>query len=150
MALETSHHDSLDEAFHKTPEQAIMTVIQQHDSFDANDDLEYISDRPECMDATARDVHKFDFDGDNPDTDVTTMVIRQNHQGEWVRVRIKDILLKVDYYGEDERSTRVKFRASLVIPEGRLDEYDYLPRQAHLWRGERVSTDPIDRPAAGD
>lgn len=144
MSLDTHYHDSTDEAFHKTPERAIMTVIQQHYAFEANDNIRYISDRPDFMDATARDVHKFDFEANDPDTDVTTAVIRRNHQGEWVRVLVKDILLKLDYSGDDEGSARVKFSAALVIPESRLDEYDYLPRDAHLWRGRRKSTNPID------
>lgn len=150
MSIDTSYHDSLDEAFHKTPERAIMTVIQQHYAFDANDDIRYISDRPEFMDATARDVHEFDFEAGDPDSDVTTSIYRHNHQGEWVRVLIEDLMLKVDYSGDDEGSARVKFSASLVIPEGRLDEDDYLPSEVILWRGRRKSTDPIDRPRAGD
>jgi len=141
----THRQGSTDVAYHQTPEKAIIAVIFRHPAFEFTDIIRYISDRPDFMGATARVVHLHDFEGNN-DTDISTEVIRHNHQGEWCQVSIKDILIRLNY-SNDDGPARVRFTTSLIVPEGRLESYEYLPREAHMWRGERKSTSPIDRPS---
>ena len=123
-------------AFNTTPELAISTLIRQHHRFKITENTVYPSDWPDYMQSDARDIHEHDFESN--DTNFTTTVTHTNHRGEWCRVEIEDICFKLDYTNEDGQG-KVKFSVSLVIPAGRLDSREYLPREAHLWKARIVS-----------
>lgn len=140
VSLDTPPLDGIDtSSAEKTPEMAIVSIIQQHPAFEPSRNTEYVGEPHDIVQSTPSKLSdynlnsKFPAPGQKDDIEVSV----RNRSGN-KRVVVDNIWVRVD--GNDDRVGHVKFRAWITVPTDAIEERLWT-ENGQSWAAERVSTE---------
>ncbi|WP_372479474.1 hypothetical protein ACAH01_13035 [Halomicrobium sp. HM KBTZ05] len=139
----SSPPSNIDTAYGNSPEDAIVSVIQQHPAFHPDSENKYLTDRPEYVGATPSFLNEFDLNDESNSAGEKSPKVTIDwgyFTGNYVYISIQNIWLDLMY--DDGDRAEVKFTASIAIPESLLESSNTAPTGVYQWEAERISTEP--------
>ena len=123
----------------KTPEMAIVSVIQQHYAFEPSRDTEYIGNPHEIVQSTPSELSDYNLNGKFPAPGQKGEIdVSVSDKSNKKKVIVGNIWVRVD--GKDDHVGNVKFEARITVPTEAIDE-GLWTEDGHSWVAERISTE---------
>lgn len=136
--ITTDPLERVDIAYGKTPERAIVNLIQQRPTFIPNRKNGYVSPMPELIHAKPQDVCEFDFDTDSEEPIGVDPVIQIDHDTPTngnSRLSIKNVWVVVETH---DGLSKEKFSISLTASTDSIQGQKYISDETHQWKVERM------------
>jgi len=123
----------------KTPEVAIVSIIQQQPAFEPSRNTEYIGDPHNIVQSAPFELSDYNLNGEFPAPgqkgDIEVSV--RNKSGK-KRVVVDNIWVRVD--GVDNRIGHIQFKAWITVPIEAIEERLWT-EDGQSWAAERISTE---------